>query len=353
MNKQRLSFLGVIFAMIASVPAFAVNVSYRYTGEIPVGGDGGWDYLSIDTSARRLYVTHSSTIVVVDLDKGVVTGSIEDTPGVHGFALASELQRGFSSNGRESKAGIVDLKTLKTLSKVPTGDNPDAILFEPGRKEVYSFNGRGHSVTVFDATSGNVTATIALPGTPEFAVADPAVGRVYCNIEDRNEVVAIDTRTHLIVNTWPTAPGEEPAGMAIDAAHHRLFIGCRNKLTVMMDSTNGHVLTTVPIGQGVDANVFDPDTQLVFSSCGEGVVTIAHQDAPDKLSVVQTLVTERGARTMAIDPKTHRIYLATAQYETQPAPAPGAPRQRPKIIPASMKILVYEMETPIKGGMLP
>ena len=347
MKRICLQFLGlVVLSLIiaAEKRVSGADAPYRIVRQIPIGGEGGWDYLSIDASARRLYVSHGGKIVVVDIDKDAIVGEVTDTPGVHGFALAPELQRGFSSNGRESKAGVVDLTTLKTLLKVPTGGNPDAILYEPGRREVYTFNGQGRSVTVFGAGASNVTATIALPGKPEFAAADPAAGRVYCNIEDSNEVVAIDTRTHQVVATWPTAPGEEPAGLAIDLAHHRLFIGCHNKLMVMMDSKNGNVVATVPIGQGVDANVFDAGTGDAFSSCGEGTVTIAHEDPPDKLTVIQTLVTERGARTMALDPKTHRIYLATAQFEAQPEPVPGAPRQRPKIVPGSMKILVYGME---------
>jgi len=317
------------------------DAPYRFVKEIPIAGEGGWDYLSVDASARRLYVTHASMIVVIDLDQDAVVGAITDTPGVHGFALAPELQRGFASNGRGNTVSIVDLKSLRTLAQVPTGENPDAILYEPGRREVYSFNGRGNSATVFDATSTNVIATIALPGKPEFAAADPEIGRVYCNIEDQNEVVAIDTRTHRIVNAWTTAPGEEPAGMAIDPAQHRLFIGCHNQLTVMMNCTNGNVLATVPIGQGLDANAFDPGTRLVFSSCGEGTVTIAREDAQKKLTVAQTLVTERSARTMALDPKTHRIYLASAKFEPQSETTPGVPRPRPKIMPGSMRILVY------------
>ena len=330
------------FACVAGLSALGADAPYRFVKEIPVGGEGGWDYLSVEAVARRLYVTHASCVVVIDLEKDAVVGTVTNTPGVHGFALAPELHRGFASNGRENSVSIVDLQTLQTLARVPTGENPDAILFEPGRREVYSFNGRGHSVTVIDAASTNVVATIALPGQPEFAAADPAAGRVYCNIEDQNEVVAIDTRTHQIVNIWPTAPGEEPAGLAFDPVMHHLFIGCHNQMMVMMNSTNGAVVATVPIGQGVDANVFEPGTRLVFSSCGEGTVTIARADESGKLTVVQTLATERSARTMALDPVTHRICLASARFEPLPEAAPGAPRPRPKIIPGSMKILVYE-----------
>ena len=334
-----LGILGIVFA-----PSCRAQGPYHFLREITVGGEGGWDYLSVDEVARRLYLSHATKVVVIDLDKNEVVGEIADTPGVHGIALAPEMQRAFSSNGREAKASIVDMKTLKTLSKVDTGENPDAILYDPGQQEVYTFNGRGQSATVFEAKTGKVVATIPLSGKPEFATVDPQAGRVYDNIEDKSEVIAIDVKTHAVTNTWAIAPGEEASGMAIDLAHHRLFLGCGNKLMVMMDSVTGKVIGTVPIGDRVDANAFDPGTQFAFSSNGDGTVTIAHEDSPDKLVVVQTLTTERGARTMALDPKTHRIYLASAKYEPQPPSTPDTPRQRPKIIPGSFKVLVYGMD---------
>jgi DNA-binding beta-propeller fold protein YncE len=342
-NYPRWLFGGVAlwFGGVALAPAVRAEGPYHFVQEITIGGDGGWDYLSVDSAARRLYVTHGTKVVVVDLDRNAVAGEIGETPGVHGFALAPELHRGFSSHGREAKVGIVDLASLKILSTVATGENPDAILYEPGQQEVYAFNGRGKSATVFAAVSGNVLATIPLDGKPEFAVADPAAGRVYNNLEDKNSVVVIDTKTHQVVATWPIVPGEEASGMAFDAAHHRLFLGCGNKMMVMMDSTNGKVIASVPIGQGVDANSFDPGTQLAFASCGDGTVTIAREETPDKLTVVQILPTERGARTMTLDPRTHRIYLATAKFEPAPEPAPGEKRQRPKPVPGSFKVLVY------------
>jgi YVTN family beta-propeller protein len=318
---------------------------YHLIKEIPVGGEGGWDALTVDSAGQRLYVSHASKVVVIDLAKDQVAGEITNTPGVHGFAVAPALNRGFSSNGRENKVSVVDLKTLQTFSKVDTGTNPDAIFFEPGQNEVYAFNGRSQSATVIDAKSDKVVATIPLGGKPEFAEADPVAGRMYNNLEDKNEVVAIDTRTHAVVNTWPIAPGEEASGIAIDLKNHRLFLGCGgSKTMVMMDSANGKVLATVPIGEGVDGSAFDPGTQLAFSSCGQSAtVTIAHEDG-DKLTVVQTLKTERGARTMALDPKTHKIYLPSAQFEPQPEPAAGERRQRPKMVPGTFKILVYGME---------
>ncbi|HXI73388.1 MAG TPA: YncE family protein [Verrucomicrobiae bacterium] len=314
------------------------DISYHLLKEIPVGGDGGWDYLTVDSAGQRLYVSHATKVVVIDLAKDAVVGEITNTPGVHGIAVAPELNRGLVTCGRENKGALVDLKTLTILSKVETGANPDGMLYEPGQKEFYTFNGRGESATVIDAKSGKVVATIALGGKPEFAAADSKAGRVFNNLEDKSELVAIDTKTHTVTNRWPIAPGEEASGMAFDEKNHHLFLGCGNKLMAMVDSQSGKVIATVPIGDGVDANAFDPGTQLAFASCGDGTVTIAREDG-DKLTVVQTLKTERGARTMTIDPATHKIYLASAKFD---APAEG--QRRGKIQPGSFKILVYGME---------
>lgn len=342
-HLRLIGFLAVTTAIMVTAPVHGAQKAYHLLKEIPVGGDGGWDYLTVDPDGQRLYVSHATKIVVIDLDKDAVAGEIADTPGVHGIAIAHDLGKGFSSNGRENKSSIVDLKTLKTLSKVETGENPDGMLYLPGLQEVYMFNGRGKSATVIDGKSGKVVATIELAGKPEFAAADPKAGRLYNNLEDKSEVVAIDTKEHKVVNRWPIAPGEEASGMAIDLAHHRLFLGCGNKLMVMMDSANGKVVGSVPIGDRVDANAFDPETGLAFASCGDGTVTIAHEDSPDKLTVVQTLKTERGAKTMALDPKTHKIYLASAKYEPMPEQPAGGARQRPKMIAGSFKVLVYGM----------
>lgn len=306
-------FLCTSFLSFSGLTAFAGE--YHALKEIPIGGAGSFDYLTVDSPARRLYVSHGTKVVVIDIDKSAVVGEVADTPGIHGIAIAADLKRGFTSNGREAKASIFDLQTLKTLSKVETGQNPDAIIYEPSQQEVYTFNGRGKSATVIDTKQGKSVATISLSGKPEFAAADPKAGRVFVNIENKSEIAVIDIKKREVVNTWPISPGEEASGMAIDLEHHRLFIGCHNKLMAMIDNTNGKVVATVPIGDGVDANAFDPGTQLAFSSNGEGNVTIAHEDSPEKLTVVQTLKTQRGARTMALDPKTHNIYLAVGSGE--------------------------------------
>ena len=314
---------------------------YKLIKEIPIGGEGGWDILTIDSPAHRLYLSHATKVVVVDLTKNAVAGEITDTPGVHGFIAVPEVDRGFSSNGKENKISVVDLKTLKTISKLDSGANPDAIVYDPKRGEVYVFNHTGNSATVIDAKAAKVVATIPLGGAPEFAAVDSGAGRVYCNIEDKSEVVVIDAARHEVTAHWPLAPGEEPSGIALDAAHHRLFTTCHNKMMEMVDTESGKVVGSVPIGTGVDGAAFDDGTQLAFASCGEGVTTIAKEETPQQLTVVQTLKTERGARTMALDPMTHRIYLPTAQFQAPPSPSPGASPGRPTIVPNTLKLLVY------------
>ncbi|HEY4416972.1 MAG TPA: YncE family protein [Verrucomicrobiae bacterium] len=325
----------ISMSLAVAVTVCRAEEPYHFIKEIPVAGEGGWDYLTVDPAAKRLYVSHATKVVVVDLSKDAVVGEITNTPGVHGIALMPKLNRVFVSNGRENKVSIVDPQTLQTISKTDAGANPDCILAVPDKKEVYAFNGRGQSATVIAADTGAVVTTIPLGGKPEFAQADPTAERIYNNLEDKSEVAVINAGAHQVVARWPIAPGESASGMAIDLEHHRLFLGCDNHLMAMMDSTSGKILATVPIGQGVDANAFDPKTQLAFASCGDGTTTIAHEDG-DTLTVVQTLKTEASARTIALDPVTHKIYLAAAKFET---PTPG--QRRGKMVPGTFKILVY------------
>lgn len=318
---------------------------YHYITKIPIAGEGGWDYLTIDPDAQRLYVSHATEVVVIDLKNNQIVGEITNTPGVHGVALAPKLGLGVTSNGRENKAGIVDLKTLQTLSKVDTSEGPDGMIYNPAMREAYLFCGRANAATVVDVKGQKVVATVPLAGRPEFAQADPKANRVYDNLEDQSEVAVIDGESHTVVTNWPIAPGESASGMAIDVKNHRLFIGCHNQKMVMMDDRNGQVVATVPIGEGVDADAFDPKTKLAFASCGDGTTTIAHEDSPDKLTVVQTLQTQPGARTMALDPKTHNIYLVTADFEpSNNSPAGGEPRRRRHIVPGTLRVLVYGMD---------
>lgn len=337
----RLKPLFAVFCALAFECATAATEGpYKFLQEIAIGGEGGWDILTIEAEARRLYLSHASKVVVVDLEKNAMAGEVANTPGVHAFLAMPEVQRGFSSNGKESKSSVVDLNTFQTIAKVDTGENPDAVICEPKRGEVYVFNHTGRSATVIDARTAKIVTTIPLDGSPEFAAVDSTAGRVYCNLEDKSEIAVIDTAKHEVVARWPLAPGEEPTGIALDAAHHRVFASCHNKMMVMIDTTTGKVVAKVAIGAGTDGCAFDDALQLAFASCGEGIVTIVKEET-EKLSVVQTLKTERGARTIALDPQTHRIYLPTAQFVPVPSPSPGASPSRPTIVPNTLKVLVY------------
>jgi YVTN family beta-propeller protein len=335
---RRLLFAAAALSVgILSAHPNAADGPYTLIKDVQIGGEGGWDYLTVDSAAKRLYISHATKVVVYDTAKDEVAGEIADTPGVHGAVIASDGHV-FTSNGRENKASMVDARSLQTLKKIETEGNPDFIMYEPKQKEVYTMNGTGKSASVIDA-SGKVVATIPLGGKPEAAVPDTGAGRVYVNNETGNSIVVIDVGKHEVVATWPIAPGESAAGLAIDTGNHRLFIGAHNSKMLMMDSTNGKVVADVPIGAGVDSTWFDPGTGYAFSSVNSGTVTIAHEDSPDTMSVVQTLDTARGARTMALDPVTHRIYVAAAKYEDPPAGSPA--NARPTLIPGSMHLLVY------------
>src|SRR3954467_3685766 len=284
--RLRLAVMGLLSAI--ALQNAAASDAYKFLNEIPIGGEGGWDILTVDSAARRLYLSHATKVVVVDLEKNAVVGEIADTPGVHGFLPVPETGNGFSTNGKENKSSVVDLKTLKTTSKIDTGANPDAFAYDAKRGEVYIFNHSGGSATVIDSKNAKVVGTIQLGGEPEFGVSDDAAGRVYVNLEDKSEVAVIDATKHEVVARWPLGPGTEPTGLALDAAHHRLFATCHNKMMEMVDTTSGKVVASVPIGAGVDGCAFDDATQLAFASCGEGTTTIAKEDG-DKLTLVQTL----------------------------------------------------------------
>lgn len=335
-------FLAIFLATCGS--AFAVDEgAYKFLREIPIGGEGGYDILTVDSPAHRLYLSHATKVVVVDLEKNAVAGEIMDTPGVHAFLPVPELGRGFSTNGKENKSSVVDLKTLRTLSRIDVGENPDAIAYEPKSAQIFVFNHGGNSASVIDAKSEKVVATIPLGGSPEFPVVDSAAGRVYVNLEDKSEIAVIDVRKHEVSARWPLAPGAEPTGLALDLAHHRLFATCNNNLLEMVDTESGKVAGSVPIGKGVDGCAFDEAGQLAFASCGEGVTVIAKETSPGSLSLVQQLKTQRGARTIALDPQTHRIYLPAADFGP-----PATPGGRPSIVPNTMRLLVYGPVAPTK-----
>jgi YVTN family beta-propeller protein len=285
---------------------------YSVTKKIPIAGQGSFDYLTVDEVGRRLYVSHGTQVEVLDVDAGSVVGNIPNTLGVHGIAIATEFGRGFVSNGQSSTVTIFDLKTLEPISNVPTGKKPDAIIYDPATKRVFAFNGGSDSATAIDAATGKVAGTVDLKGGPEFAAAD-GQGFVYNNLEDESVVVKIDANKLTVEQRWPTAPCASPSSMAIDRTNHRLFLGCRSKVMAVMNADTGQLITTLPIGDHVDATAFDPETKLIFNSNGEGSVTVIHQDGADKYSAVETVKTLPRAKTMALDPKTHQLFLSTAE----------------------------------------
>jgi YVTN family beta-propeller protein len=307
---------------------------YHVIKTVPLGGEGFWDYLTVDSEARRLYISHGTHVQVMDIDAYAIVGDIPDTQGVHGIALAPELGRGFTSNGRANTVTIFDLKTLKVIGTVNTGTNPDCIVYDAVTKRVFTMNGHSSNTTAINAADGTVISTFELGGKPEFAVAD-GEGNIYVNIEDKSELVRFDAKAPTIVSCWPLAPCEEPSGLAMDLKNRRLFAGCHNQMMAVVDADSGKVIATPAIGQGVDANRFDPETNYAFASNGEGTLTVVHEDSPDKFSVVENVPTKRSARTMALDLKTHNIFLAAADFEP-----PAAGERRPRMKPGSFVILV-------------
>ncbi|MEP7304592.1 MAG: YncE family protein [Acidobacteriota bacterium] len=320
------------FALLSPALLMAATTGYHITGDVKLGGEGGWDYATVDGVARRLYVSHATHVAVVDLDTSRVVGDIPDTPGVHGIAIAPELNRGFVSNGRSNNVTIFDLKTLKSISQAPTGENPDGIRYEPVSGRVFTFNGRSKNATAIDAKTGMVVATIALPGKPEFPVAD-GKGKVYVNIEDTNEIVEIDAAKASVSRKYSLAPCDGPSGLAIDAKNRKLFSVCSNRLMAISDPDSGKVVAMPAIGAGSDGAAFDPGPGYAFSSNGDGTLTIVGQTA-GKWDVLENVATERGARTIALDEKTHKLYLPTAKT----APAQG--NARPTFLPDTFKVLV-------------
>ena len=333
-------WLSPIILLVATVALAAAAPAYKVVNTYKVGGDGGWDYLTADSAARRLYISRATHVIVLDLDSGKTVGDIADTPGVHGIALAPELGRGFTSNGREGTVSIFDLKTLATSSKVKVGDNPDAILYDPATKRVFTFNGRSQDSTAIDATNGKVLGTIKLDGKPEFAASD-GKGGLWVNIEDKSELVSIDPNKLEVKSKWPLAPCTEPSGLSIDKKNHRLFVGCDNKMMAVVNADTGKVLATPAIGEGVDATAFDDQAGLAFASCGgDGVLTVVKEESTDKFSVAENVPTEKGARTLALDSKTHNVFVVTAKFGPPPAATADNPHPRRSIVPDSFVVLV-------------
>jgi DNA-binding beta-propeller fold protein YncE len=332
MRKLAVLALGFVLVLASVLVLKAAATGYHILNEIKIGGEGGWDYLTVDSAAQRLYVSHATHVVVVDLATGKVVGDIPDTPGVHGIALAPKLNKGFISNGRGNNVTMFDMKTLKATGTIPTEMNPDDITFEPVSGRVLAFNGRSRSVTLIDAAAGKAISTVALPGKPEFAVSD-GKGKVYDNIEDTNEIVEIDAAKGAVTKKYALSGCEGPSGLAIDVKARRLFSVCGNRVMVVSDPDKGAIVATLPIGAGSDGVAFDPGTGYAISANGDGTMTIVQQTG-GKYDVVENIATERGARTIAVDEKTHRAYTPTATVGQ--ATAGG----RAPYLPDSFKVLV-------------
>ncbi|MEI6141052.1 MAG: YncE family protein [Mariniphaga sp.] len=326
MNKL-IRFLSLAILLISSILLNA-QTNYKMVRTIPLEGDGGWDYLSVDEAAGRLYVSHATMALVVDLKTGTQVGKIADTKGIHGIAVIPALNKGFTSNGRDTSVTVFDLKTLLVTGKIKvTGKNPDAILYDPFSQKLFTFNGGSSSATVIDPKENKVIGTIPLDGKPEFPQSD-GKGKIYVNIEDKSEISVINPITMKVEKSWSIAPGEEPSGLALDNENHRLFSVCGNKMMVISDAEAGKVVTTLPIGDRCDGVAFDPTTKRAFSSNGDGTITVVQEVNKDSYKVIETLTTPKGARTITIDKMTHHIYLPTAEYETA-ATGNGRPAMKP------------------------
>jgi YVTN family beta-propeller protein len=325
------------------VPAGTVGGYHQLTkydlGATP-GGAEYWDYITFDPASRYLYISHNTEVKVVEADTGKIVGSIGDLKRVHGIALVSQLGKGFLSDGGADEAVVFDIKTLKVTGHIKTGGNPDCIIYDPASKHVFTMNGKTKDASVIDPESNAVVATIPMGGRPEYAVAD-GKGMIYDNIEDKNEVVALDSKTNSIKSRWPIAPAQEATAIDMDVEHHLLFIGGRNKLLAILNVGTGQVVQTFPIGAGVDTNIYEPKSGLLFTAAREGTLQIFHQDSPGKFSEVETVKTEFGARNAALDPKSHKIFIDTADFGPTPEPTADQPHPQPVPISGTFRLLVY------------
>ena len=334
------TLLGVAIAGLAG--AQSSRGSYHVAQRVPLGGEGGWDYIAVDTARGRLFITRSDRVMVVDQATGKQVGEITGLNRGHGVALDYATNHGFATSGADSTVTMFDLGTLAVLKRTVAAVDDDAVLYDPASKRVFTMNGDAGSASVIDPSSGERVGNIDLGGKPEFAVTDGA-GKLYVNIEDKGEIVEVDPAAMTVTRRWSIAPCEEPTGLAIDVAHRRLFSVCGNKVMAVSDATSGTLLTTLPIGAGVDGAAFDAASGNAFASNGEGTVTVVHEDTPDRFRVVSTVPTMTGARTIALDPKSHRVYTVGARFGPMPAAAAGSTgRRRPPMIPGSFTLLVLE-----------
>ncbi|MGA7675522.1 MAG: hypothetical protein WCA78_10845 [Rhizomicrobium sp.] len=334
---MKTTWISICFTAVLAVPLHAAPAAgpsgYHLARTVPLAGDDGWDDLALNQATRRLFITHGTHVLVLNLADFSVAGDIPNTPRVHGVAFAPDA--GFTSNGGDNTVSVFDLSTLQTTKRIAVGTGPDAIVYDPASNEVLTFNGGSKDATVIDAKTQTVVGTIPLGGKPEFAAPD-GNGKVYVNIEDTSQIVAIDTKTLTVANRWPLAPCQEPSGLAIDTAHNRLFAVCHNKMMAVVDALTGKIVATPAIGEGPDGAGFDPQTQLAFSSNGEGTLTVVREASHDDFKVLDTVQTQPRARTMKLDTESHDVFLVTADFNP-----PTAPGVRPTVVPGTFRLLVY------------
>jgi YVTN family beta-propeller protein len=329
------SSLVLIFTVSAGT---ASAQSYKVLRRMPVGGEGGWDYLKVDADAHRLYVARGDHLMIVDETSGKVIGDIPNTKGIHGAAIAVDLGKGYTSNGGAATVTIFDLKTMKPTGEIKTtGENPDSIIYDPATKRVFTMNGRSSNSTVIDATTDKVVGTVDLGGKPEEPALDGR-GNMFVNLEDKSSIMEFDTKTLAKKGTWSLAPCDGPSALAADTKNHRLFAAC-DKMIAVFNPETGKVVATPAIGGDPDGNGFDPGTGLIFATVREGFLSVIHQDSPDKYTIVGNVNTQFGARTMTLDPKTHHVFTETADYKAAGAPTPDNPRPRPQPIPGTFVII--------------
>jgi YVTN family beta-propeller protein len=343
MKFQTLLAVVILSLPLNAAPAQApANPSgYHLIDSLKLGGEGGWDIYGLDTAAKRLYISRGTRVQVVDCTKRALIGEIPNTNGVHGIAVVPFAQKGFTSNGKDSSVTVFDLKTLRQLAVIKLqASKPDAIIYEPTSKRVFVFNGGSNNAVAIDAVGDTVVGTVPLEGKPEFAI-DDGKGNVFVNVEDRSVVTEFDAKTLKVIHAWPLVPGKEPSGIAIDRVHRRIFSVCGNNLMIVLDADSGKVVGQLPIGSGVDGAGFDPVTNFAFSSNGEGTLTVVHEESPVKFKVLENVITRKGARTMVVEEKTHRIYMVSAQFGPPPEPTADHPHSRPAIIPGSQTLYVF------------
>jgi len=339
-TMQKILVTLTIFLVVVCL-ANAQEAGYKILDKVKLGGEGGWDYLNADPGTGMLFISRGTHVQVMDMEKKTLAADIPNTNGVHGIALAHEFGKGYISDGRDTAVTVFGLKDFKTIKVIKiNGLNPDAIIYDDASKRVFTFNGRSSNATAIDAATDSVVGTVQLDGKPEFAQAD-GEGNIYVNIEDKSTITAFDAKALKVFKTWSIAPGEEASGLAIDRKHHFLFSVAGNKKMIVSDYKAGKVVADVPIGEGPDAAAFDPETQLAFSSNGrDGTVTVVHEDAPDKFTVLENVQTQQSARTMSLNPKTHLMYLPAAEFGKAPEPTKENPRSRPPMVPGSFTIIV-------------